>query len=145
MTPPFPAEHVGGLLRPRELQEARLAVRSGTLTEGALRDVEDRCIRAVVARQEALGLRVVTDGEFRRDFWHLDFLRQLEGVDLAPVTGMVFEAQDVPPMPTITGRVRCRGPIMVDHFTSLKSIAREMPKLTIPAPAMLHLRGGRRA
>ena len=145
MTPPFRAEHVGSLLRPRELHDARVAAKAGTITAGALREVEDRCIRAAVARQEALGLRVVTDGEFRRDFWHLDFLRQLEGVDLAPVTGMVFKAEDVPPMPTVTGRVRCRAPIMVDHFTFLKSIAREMPKLTIPAPAMLHLRGGRRA
>ncbi len=73
---------------------------------------------SAVARQEAIGLHVVTDGEYRRDFWHLDFLRQLEGVALAPMTGMMFQAEDVPPMPTVTGRVRCAGPIMVDDFAS---------------------------
>jgi 5-methyltetrahydropteroyltriglutamate--homocysteine methyltransferase len=145
MTPPFRAEQVGSLLRPPELRAARAAARAGTISAAHLREVEDRYIRGAVTRQESLGLPVVTDGEFRRDFWHLDFLRQLEGVDLAPVTGMVFRAEDVPPMPTVTGRLRCAGPIMVDHFAFLKSAARAVPKLTIPAPAMLHLRGGRRA
>ena len=145
MTPPFRAEHVGSLLRPRELHEARARARTGALPAAQLREVEDWCIRGAVARQESLGLGVVTDGEYRRDFWHLDFLRQLEGVALAPVTGMVFQAEDVPPMPTVTGRLRCAGPIMVDDFAFLKSVARAVPKLTIPAPAMLHLRGGRQA
>jgi len=145
MTPPFRAEHVGSLLRPRELHEARARARTGALPAAQLREVEDWCIRGAVARQESLGLGVVTDGEYRRDFWHLDFLRQLEGVALAPVTGMVFQAEDVPPMPTVTGRLRCGGPIMVDDFAFLKSVARAVPKLTIPAPAMLHLRGGRQA
>jgi len=145
MTPPFRAEQVGSLLRPVELREARARAKAGALSAAELRAVEDRCIRAAVARQESAGLSVVTDGEFRRDFWHLDFLRQLEGVGLAPVTGMKFDAEDVPPMPAITGKVRCAGPIMTDHFTYLKSVATAVPKLTIPAPAMLHLRGGRRA
>jgi 5-methyltetrahydropteroyltriglutamate--homocysteine methyltransferase len=144
-TPPFRAEQVGSLLRPVELREARARAKAGALSAAELREVEDRCIRAVVARQESVGLSVVTDGEFRRDFWHLDFLRQLEGVGLAPVTGMKFDAEDVPPMPAITGKVRCAGPIMTDHFTFLRSVATGVPKLTIPAPAMLHLRGGRRA
>jgi 5-methyltetrahydropteroyltriglutamate--homocysteine methyltransferase len=108
-------------------------------------DVEDRCIRAAVAKQEALGLRVVTDGEFRRDFWHLDFLRQLPGVGLAPVTGPKFQADDVPPMPVIVGKVQRPGPVMVDHVRYLGSVAKAVPKFTIPAPAMLHLRGGRSA
>ena len=146
MTPPFRAEHVGSLLRPRELHEARVKAKAGAITAAALREVEDRCIREAVAPAGSRwACACVTDGEFRRDFWHLDFLRQLEGVTLAPVTGMVFQAEDVPPMPTVTARLRCRGPIMVDHFAFLKSVARAVPKLTIPAPAMLHLRGGRRA
>jgi methionine synthase II (cobalamin-independent) len=144
-TPPFRAEHVGSLLRPPELHEARARAKSGTVSAEQLREVEDRCIRAAVARQEALGLSLVTDGELRRDFWHLDFLRQIEGVGLAPISGAVFAAEDVPPMPTIVGRVRCAGPIMTEPFAFLRSIARVTPKLTIPAPAMLHLRGGRRA
>ncbi len=143
--PPFRADQVGSLLRPPELREARAKARAGAISAGVLREVEDRLIRAAVAKQESLGLRVVTDGEYRRDFWHLDFLRQLEGVGLAPVTGMKFQAEDVPPMPAVTGRVRCVGPIMVDDFQYLASVATAVPKLTIPAPAMLHLRGGRRA
>jgi len=66
-------------------------------------------------------------------------------VGVAPIPGVVFNADDVPPMPTVTGRVRCAGPIMADHFAYLRSVARAVPKLTIPAPAMLHLRGGRAA
>jgi 5-methyltetrahydropteroyltriglutamate--homocysteine methyltransferase len=143
--PPFHADQVGSLLRPPELQETRARARAGALTAAQLAEVEDRCIRAAVARQESLGLRVVTDGEYRRDFWHLDFLRRLEGVGLAPVAGMKFQTEDVPPMPTVTGRLRCAGPIMADHFAYLRSVATATPKLTIPAPAMLHLRGGRAA
>jgi 5-methyltetrahydropteroyltriglutamate--homocysteine methyltransferase len=143
--PPFRADQVGSLLRPPELREARARAATGGMPAEHLREVEDRCVRAAVARQEALGLRVVTDGEYRRDFWHLDFLRRLEGVGLAPITGVKFHAEDVPPMPTVTGPVRCAGPIMVDHFRFLASVARAMPKFTIPAPAMLHLRGGRSA
>ena len=144
-TPPFRADHVGSLLRPPELREAREKARAGAITAAQLREVEDRCIREAVAKQESIGLRVVTDGEYRRDFWHLDFLRQLGGVGLAPIPGMKFKAEDAPPMPTVTGPVRCSQPIMADDFRYLRSVARAAPKLSIPAPAMLHLRGGRSA
>jgi 5-methyltetrahydropteroyltriglutamate--homocysteine methyltransferase len=143
--PPFHADHVGSLLRPPELREARARAKAGAITAAQLREVEDRCIRAAVARQEALGLRAVTDGEYRREFWHLDFLRQLDGVGLAPIVGVKFQAEDVPPMPAVTGPVRCARPIMVEDFAYLRSVATAVPKLTIPAPAMLHLRGGRAA
>jgi 5-methyltetrahydropteroyltriglutamate--homocysteine methyltransferase len=143
--PPFRAEHVGSLLRPPALREARAGARAGTVTAARLAEIEDLCVRAAVAQQQAVGLPVVTDGEYRRDFWHLDFLRRLEGVGTAPIAGAVFQAEDVPPMPTVTGRLRCPGPIMTDHFTYLRSVARAVPKLTIPSPPMLHLRGGRAA
>jgi len=143
--PPFHADQVGSLLRPSELREARAKAKAGALAPARLKEVEDRCIRAAVARQEALGLRAVTDGEYRRDFWHLDFMGQLEGVGMTTPVGMVFQAEDVPPMATITGRVRCTKPVMVDHFAFLKSVAKATPKLTIPSPAMLHMRGGRNA
>jgi methionine synthase II (cobalamin-independent) len=143
--PPFRAEHVGSLLRPAELHGARAQARAGALSAGDLRAVEDRLIESAVAKQEAIGLHVVTDGEYRRDFWHLDFLRQLEGVGLAPIAGVKFHAEDVPPMPTVTDRVCCAGPIMAEDFRFLRSVATAAPKLTIPAPAMLHLRGGRNA
>ena len=144
-SPPFRAEHVGSLLRPPALREARARAGAGAITYAELKDTEDRLIRAAVAKQESLGLRVVTDGEYRRDFWHLDFLRRLDGVGVAPITGVKFQAEDVPPMPTVTGPVRCGGPIMADDFRFVASVATATPKLTIPAPAMLHLRGGRAA
>ena len=75
--PPFRADQVGSLLRPPELREARAKAKAGALTAAQLKDVEDRCIRAAVAKQESLGLRAVTDGEYRRDFWHLDFMARL--------------------------------------------------------------------
>jgi 5-methyltetrahydropteroyltriglutamate--homocysteine methyltransferase len=143
--PPFRADHVGSLLRPAELREARAQAQAGAIAPAQLGAVEDRCIRAAVEKQQSLGLQVVTDGEYRRDFWHLDFLRQFEGVDLKPAVGLTFQAEDVPPMAAITGEVRCTGPIMVDHFAFLRSAAKAVPKLTIPSPAMLHMRGGRNA
>ncbi len=144
--PPYRADHVGSLLRPAELHEARAKAKAGAIAASQLCEVEDRLIRAAVARQEAIGLELVTDGEYRRDFWHLDFLRQLEGVGLTAPVGMMFKAEDVPPVATVTGKVRCTRPIMADHFTFLRSVARTAtPKLTIPSPAMLHLRGGRNA
>src|SRR5919197_5094872 len=143
--PPFRADQVGSLLRPPELREARARARDGALAPAQLKEVEDRCICAAVARQESIGLRAVTDGEYRRDFWHLDFMAQLEGVGMTAPVGMTFQAEDVPPMATITGRVRCTKPVMVDHFAFLKSVAKATPKLTIPSPAMLHMRGGRHA
>ncbi len=143
--PPFSADHVGSLLRPAELREARAKAGAGSITPAQLRQVEDRCIAAAVAKQESLGLLPVTDGEYRRDFWHLDFMRGLEGVGMTAAAGMTFKAEDVPPMATVTGKVRCTGPIMVDHFAYLRSVAKATPKLTIPSPAMLHMRGGRNA
>ncbi|HTP97655.1 MAG TPA: 5-methyltetrahydropteroyltriglutamate--homocysteine S-methyltransferase [Burkholderiales bacterium] len=144
-TPPFRADHVGSLLRPPELREARAKARSGVLTSAQLKAVEDRCIRAVAAKQEAIGLQSITDGEFRRDFWHLDFMHGFDGVELTAPIGMTFQAEDVPPMVTVTGKLRCPGPIMVDHFAFLKSAVKATPKFCIPSPAMLHLRGGRNA
>ncbi len=107
--------------------------------------MEDRCIRAAVAKQQAIGLQAVTDGEYRREFWHLDFVRQFEGVGTTAAVGMTFQAEDVPPMVTITGKVQCTRPIMTDHFGFLASVANAVPKLAIPAPATLHFRGGRNA
>jgi len=139
MKPPFYADHVGSLLRPQELVAARKAKSAN------LKEVEDRAIRAAVAKQEAIGLQAVTDGEFRRDYWHLDFLKQLEGVTLKAAVGMTFAAEDVPPMATVTGKVRCTKPIMVDHFRFLKETATRTAKFCLPSPGSLHFRGGRNA
>src|SRR5713101_9055419 len=80
--PPFHADHVGSLLRPAELHAARAKAKNGEIDQAALRAVEDKCIREVVALQESIGIRAVTDGEFRRDWWHIDFLHGFDGVEL---------------------------------------------------------------
>jgi 5-methyltetrahydropteroyltriglutamate--homocysteine methyltransferase len=144
--PPFRADHVGSLLRPAALIEARARRKRGEITGAALRAAEDAAIREAIARQEAIGLQAVTDGEFRRDYWHLDFLAQLDGVTLKVNPGPKFGGtEEQPPIATVTGPVRCTRPIMVEDFAFLKSATRRTPKFTIPSPAMLHLRGGRDA
>jgi 5-methyltetrahydropteroyltriglutamate--homocysteine methyltransferase len=136
MKPPFHADHVGSLLRPPGLAEAR---------RRNDRAFVDQAIRDVVRKQEAIGLQGITDGEFRRDFWHLDFLKQLDGVTLKSVVGMTFQAEDVPPMAAVTGKVACSRPIMCDDFSFLKSHTSKTAKLCIPSPGSLHFRGGRNA
>jgi 5-methyltetrahydropteroyltriglutamate--homocysteine methyltransferase len=146
--PPFRADHVGSLLRPAALAEARAAFKNGTLDAAALAAAEDGAIRDAVRRQEAIGLQSITDGEFRRDWWHLDFLSQLDGVTLKQNPGPKFKIagqEEQPPIATVTGRVACSRPIMADHFAFLKSVTSRTPKMTIPSPSMLHLRGGRAA
>ncbi len=133
MKPPFRADQVGSLLRPPEL-----------LKNKRDREIQDRAIRAVVKRQEAIGLEGVTDGEFRRDWWHLDFLSQLEGVTLRENPGPKFgSTEEQPPIPTVTGKLKYSRPIMVDDFAFLRKETRRTAKFTIPSPSMLHLRAGR--
>jgi 5-methyltetrahydropteroyltriglutamate--homocysteine methyltransferase len=146
LRPPYRADHVGSLLRPAELARARGQWRAGELPAARLAELEDRAIRAAVARQEAIGLRSVTDGEFRRDWWHLDFLTQMDGVASVVNTGPPFAgSEDQPPIATVVGNVGCSKPIMAADFTFLRSVATATPKMTIPSPSMLHLRGGRAA
>jgi methionine synthase II (cobalamin-independent) len=146
MKPPYRADHVGSLLRPAELAAARKQWKQGALSAEALKAIEDRAIREAVAKQEAIGLQAVTDGEFRRDWWHLDFLAQLDGVTTRENPGPKFGGtEEQPPIATVTGKVGCSKPIMVEHFAFLKSVAKATPKFTIPSPSMLHLRGGRNA
>jgi 5-methyltetrahydropteroyltriglutamate--homocysteine methyltransferase len=137
--PPFRADQVGSLLRPKELAEARK-----TLKGEKLREVEDRCIREAIAKQEAIGLQSITDGEMRRDWWHLDFMVQLDGVAAAANPGPKFGGtEEQPPIPSVTGKVGCSKPVMVEDFKFLKQNTKQTAKFTIPSPAMLHLRGGR--
>jgi 5-methyltetrahydropteroyltriglutamate--homocysteine methyltransferase len=136
MKPPFHADHVGSLLRPPGLAEARKRNDQAFV---------DQAIREAVARQEAIGLQAITDGEFRRDYWHLDFMKQLDGVTLKAAVGMTFQAEDVPPMATVTGKVRCSRPIMAQDFRFLQQATRATAKLCIPSPGSLHFRGGRNA
>ena len=147
MKGPFRADHVGSLLRPQELHEARAKHRRGEIDAGALKAVQDRCIREVVALQESIELPSVTDGEFRRDFWHIDFIHGFDGVDLTANKTHTFHASDEqPPMFKLTGKVRRTRPSMLDHFKFLKSVVKKgTPKFTMPSPAMLHARSDREA
>ena len=144
MTPPFRADQVGSLLRPQELAQARRAFKDGKLPADALKEAEDRCIREAIAKQESIGLQAITDGEMRRDWWHLDFMTQLDGVTAMVNPGPKFGGtEEQPPIPTVTGKVGCSKPIFVSDFDFLKKNTKQTAKLTIPSPAMLHLRGGR--
>ena len=144
MKPPYRADQVGSLLRPAELSNARRQWKQGALSAEKLQEIEDHAVREVVRKQEAIGLQAVTDGEFRRDWWHLDFLAQFDGVTTRENPGPKFGGtEEQPPIATVTGKVRCAKPMMVEHFSFLKSVAKATPKFTIPSPSMLHLRGGR--
>jgi 5-methyltetrahydropteroyltriglutamate--homocysteine methyltransferase len=142
--PPYRADQVGSLLRPKELAEARRNFKQGKLDATSLKEIENRSIREAVARQEAIGLQSITDGEFRRDWWHLDFMAQLDGVTATVNPGPKFGGtEEQPPIPSVTGKVGCSKPIMVEDFKYLKENTRQTAKFTMPSPAMLHLRGGR--
>jgi 5-methyltetrahydropteroyltriglutamate--homocysteine methyltransferase len=144
--PPFRADHVGSLLRPAELLEARQKARRGELSADQYRAVQERCVRDVVARQESLGLRVATDGEFFRDWWHVDFLAGFDGVEAYAGKAMVgFQGAEQPLALRVTAKVKRSKPVFVDHFKFTRSVAKATPKITIPAPAMLYHRVGREA
>jgi len=146
-TPPFRADHVGSLLRPAELHEARAKARRGEMSADALRALQDKHIREAVAKQESVGMQLVTDGEFRRDWWHIDFIHGFDGVELA--AGDAYgdakfkNTDEQPPFMTVKSRIRRSKPSMLEHFKFLKSVAKRTPKFTMPSPAMLHARGDR--
>ena len=149
MTPPFRADHVGSLLRPRALLAARQGFAEGNISAEELRQIEDNAIRDVVTMQEGLGLSSATDGEFRRASWHMDFIYQLEGVERTDEELRV-EFKDADGETTFTsaamrvsGRIGLEKTIFADDFEFLKSVTTSaMPKLTIPSPSMVHYRGG---
>lgn len=145
--PPFRADHVGSLLRPASVHEARAKKAKGEISAVDLKAVEDREIKALIAKQEAIGLESITDGEFRRAYWHLDFLGELDGVNLVSGdAGMNFKGGiGVPYVLRIVGKVGAtRKHSMVEHFRFLKANTRRTAKMTIPGPSMLHYRGGRK-
>lgn len=151
-TPPFRADHVGSLLRPPGLIEARERHAMGDITAEELRAVEDEAIREVVALQEEIGLQGITDGEFRRTSWSSDFLSRIEGVTVTEgrFVSSFQRADGVdlnhrPPTMQVTGKLRNPGGIQVADFAFLRSVVRETPKVSIPSPSMLHFRGGRDA
>lgn len=146
MKPPFRADQVGSLLRPEGLRQARAKFKAGELPADELRKAEDDAIREAVTKQESIGLQGITDGEFRRDWWHLDFMAGLDGVTMRTNRGPQFkDTEEQPPVATVTDKVGYGDPIMIEDFEFLASTTTRTAKFTIPSPAMLHLRGGRKA
>jgi 5-methyltetrahydropteroyltriglutamate--homocysteine methyltransferase len=146
--PPFRADHVGSLLRPIPLREARAAKAAGQMTAEALREIEDASIEEAIAAQRSVGLRAVTDGEFRRAFWHYDFLGGLGGVDLVESSeGIQFKGGQTKSYALkVTAPIRYEPHPFVQDFKFLAAHAGDaVPKMTIPSPSVLHFRGGRRA
>jgi 5-methyltetrahydropteroyltriglutamate--homocysteine methyltransferase len=145
--PPFRADHVGSLLRPAQLKEARARHERLEIGAAELKSIEDRWIQEVIAKQEAAGLRGVTDGEFRREFWHLDFLAGLDGVEWhALERGIQFKGGETKPKGLrVTGKIGCAHHPMLEHFQFLKDHTKATAKMTIPSPSVLHYRGGRNA
>jgi methionine synthase II (cobalamin-independent) len=151
-TPPFRADHVGSLLRPAELRQARDDHAAGKITAAALRAVEDEAITGAVALQRDVGLRSVTDGEFRRASWHMDFIYQIGGIGQVP-GNLVSQFRNAsgtieftPPAIRVNRRITMDKTIFGEDFAYLQSVAGDaLPKLTIPAPSMVHYRSGVRA
>lgn len=149
-TPPFRADHVGSFLRPPEVVRAREGRAAGEIGPDDLRAVEDEAIAELVGRQEEVGLRGITDGELRRFMFHLDFLEQLEGVTVTEGEFLArFRRDDgtevgfTPPTMKVTDSIRHSHPIQGRDFDYLASQVTQTPKVSIPAPSMLHFRGGR--
>ncbi len=146
--PPFRADHVGSLLRTVPLKEARTKREKGEISADGLSAIEDREITAVIKKQEDIGLRIVTDGEFRRAFWNYDFLGALPGVE-AYLGERKIKFQGVNPKPMmlrVTGKLGAfSGHPMLEHFKFVKERTRAVPKMTVPSPSSLHFRYGRDA
>ncbi|MEE8444696.1 MAG: 5-methyltetrahydropteroyltriglutamate--homocysteine S-methyltransferase [Alphaproteobacteria bacterium] len=164
--PPFRADHVGSLLRPKRLLDARehyakgaidasvlvnVSDRDGTGDEAAaLREIENECIAEAVKLQQDVGLKGITDGEFRRSFFHVDFLQRIEGVDFSGGITASFRSATgtidfAPPKLSVTGKVRRAREINVEDFKFLNSRVSRTAKICIPSPTMAHFRGGRGA
>ena len=152
-SPPFRADHVGSLLRPPELLEAREAHAAGRLDDAGLKQAEDAGIQDAVRMQEEVGLQSVTDGEFRRASWHMDFIYSIDGISKAPGNLSVqFHNADgdiefTPAALHIDGKLGVSQTIFAEAFEYLQSVASDAQtaKLTIPSPSMVHYRGGRAA
>src|SRR5262245_57189153 len=148
--PPFRADHVGSLLRPARLHEARAKAQEGQLGKAELRAIEDACIREAVSLQESAGLSAITDGEFRRGHYLVDFLTAFSGIVPTQTSyALAFKGDDgasgeTRSMLTVTEKVKRTRPVMVEDFRFLKSATKRTPKVCLPSPTWLHMRGGRK-
>jgi 5-methyltetrahydropteroyltriglutamate--homocysteine methyltransferase len=145
--PPFRADQVGSLLRSAPLKEARAKHEANAITGAELKAVEDTEIEKIIRKQEDVGLQAITDGEYRRSWWHFDFLAKLDGVEQYEAEqgiqfqGVATKARGI----RVVGKVDFTTHPFVEHFRFVKAHTRQTPKMTIPAPSVLHFRGGRKA
>lgn len=143
--PPFRADHVGSLLRPQALRQAFRDHHAGRIDDAAFAKIQDACIRDVVTMQEQVGLKVVTDGEFRRGSWFLGFVESLSGIELKKAELMFrlggHEATWFGP--AVTGKLSRKHPIVVNDYRFLAGVTKNTPKVTLPTPSILHFFGGK--
>ncbi|MGI8714511.1 MAG: 5-methyltetrahydropteroyltriglutamate--homocysteine S-methyltransferase [Solirubrobacteraceae bacterium] len=153
-TPPFRADHVGSLLRPPDLSQARAEFKAQRIDSEQLRAAEDEAILGAIALQRDAGLQTVTDGEFRRTSWHMDFIYSLGGIEQVEGETMHVQFRSAegeydyaPPAMRVAGKITLAQTIFSDAFTFVRDHAQatETPKLTIPSPSMVHYRGGNSA
>jgi len=150
MNPPFRADHVGSLLRTADIRNNRLRWKKGEISAEELRKIEDAAIAETVKKVESTGMRSITDGEFRRDYFHLDFLKNLAGVSVsggieANPNAKAADDGFKPPKLSVTGKLQHVKDIQVADFEYLKSVVTQTPKVSIPSPTMVHFRGGRKS
>jgi 5-methyltetrahydropteroyltriglutamate--homocysteine methyltransferase len=147
--PPFRGDHVGSLLRPPELRQARARHESGEIDDAELTAVEDAAIERAIKKQESIGLQSITDGEFRRAFWHYDFLERLDGVESYEGERMGFQFKGAFPLRPkklrLNSKVGFSSHPMLEHFRFVKAHTTRTAKMTIPSPSALHFRFGREA
>ena len=144
--PPFRADMVGSLLRPQVLKQARTDHEAGKIDAAALHAIEDAEIKKIIKKQESIGLQAVTDGEFRRSWWHYDFLWNLDGVQRVAIEqGIQFAGvQTKAEAPRVMGKIGFSDHPFIEHFKFVAANTKAVTKLTIPSPSMLHYRGGRK-
>src|SRR5437868_1759791 len=140
--PPFRADHVGSILRTAPIKDARAKREKGEITAGQLKEVEDREIEKIIKKQEEIGLKLATDGEYRRSWWHFDFFGMLDGVEIYELDhGIQFQGVQTKPLSIrIKGKLGFSNHPMLEHFKFLKAHTSVMPKMTIPSPTVLHFR-----
>jgi 5-methyltetrahydropteroyltriglutamate--homocysteine methyltransferase len=140
--PPFRADHVGSILRTAPVKQARAQRDKGEIGAAHLKEIEDREIEKIIKRQEDIGLKLATDGEFRRSWWHFDFFGMLDGVEIYEIDhGIQFQGVQTKPLSIrVKGQIGFSNHPMLEHFKFLKAHTKVMPKMTIPAPSVMHFR-----
>jgi len=140
--PPFRADHVGSILRSAAIKDARAKREQGAISAAQLKEIEDREVEKIIRKQEEIGLKLATDGEYRRSWWHFDFFGMLEGVEIYELDhGIQFQGVQTKPLSIrVKGKIGFNHHPMLEHFKFLKAHTRVVPKMTIPSPTVMHFR-----